>query len=187
MNPRKNLGSLRLVMKNTKFFLWAGVIAVLAISLLVMRAGIEKTLKQASLLKQEIIFVQQTLNAFADLKTQKQQAEPYRQKLAGLFPGREGLLRAVAFLEDRANVHHLEQFFTFGAEIQGTAEEPDYIAFNLSLTGGLLDLVDYLVEVESSPYLISFSGLEIVSKGKNVFQINTVGKIYIQSNATYTQ
>ncbi|KKU10781.1 MAG: hypothetical protein UX61_C0008G0009 [Parcubacteria group bacterium GW2011_GWA2_46_7] len=187
MNPKKNPVRARMLLKNTRIIVWAGFVVVLLALSVFMWVTIENSIKKALSLRQEIVLVRKTLDTFSVLKTEKQQAEMYKEKLSSLFPTRAGLLRVLAYLEDRARFYRLQQFFSFGSEVPGTPQEPDYIGFNLSLSGGFPEFVRYLAEVEQSQALVSFSGIEILGKSKNVFQINTVGKIYIESHATSTE
>jgi hypothetical protein len=181
--PSKN-ASLKSVFKNTRLMIWVALVLALTGSLWWTGNLIEKSLKRVLATRQEIVVVQKTLETFADLKTQKLKAEAYKDKLNLLFPTRTQLLQVLAFLEDRAVFYRFQPFFSFGEETPLTPQEPAYIGFSLSLTGGLPEFVSYLAETEKAPTLISFSNLEILNKSKAAYQLNTAGKIYLQSYAT---
>lgn len=165
-----------------KIFLNIGVtiltFAALIILILLLRSDINKRVIKISSQRQELFSRAAAIDSLANLKSDFEKAKPYIAVLDRILPAKEDL---ISFSRDIVEIGRKSQAsvgFAFGQEVEGTADQPGIINFNLSVDTSLNNLVVFLKNIKASSYIVSFPALDLSRREGEQFIATLAGRVY---------
>ncbi len=122
------------------------------------------------------------LQNLSSLKAANAQADLYMQKITAILPTQDALISFPDFLDNLAKVHNTSTNFSFnGPPTVAANKQPGFAAFNLTVSGQLSDIQQFLsdMELKAAKFLVNIDSVDI-SSGGGGYNANIVGKVYFQ-------
>ena len=129
--------------------------------------------------KTKALSYSKTASVLSFLRSDFEKAKTEKQFLENILPRQDELLNFSRDLNSLAKQNNLQLAFSFGSQKEGDQSSPGYINFNLIIAGALTNWLKFFDDLEKSRYLVSFSGVQILSNGKE-HQLNINGKVFSQ-------
>ena len=158
----------------------AGIVAVFALFIILLNADINKRLVRIKEYKTELAIRTQTLAILAELQQEAKRAEPLMQELQSALPSRDELISLPRELEKIAKRNKVDFGFVFGQENPAQGNQAGTVRFTMTLAGTYQNLVLFLRELESSPYVVSIASIDVSRREKDTFAFATGGTIAIR-------
>lgn len=122
------------------------------------------------------------LSALGDLKVQSAQANQDQQKMDALLPSSDQLIDFPNWLDGLSRINNVNMNFSFQSnQTPPTNSAPGYIGFDLSLSGNLSDIVNFMKAAELSlpKYMINFTKINLTQVGSSI-QVSLEGQLFFK-------
>lgn len=121
----------------------------------------------------------------ADIKKEKDEAEPYKAALSKMIPNQEDLLNRKSWAESIMRIYNLTGQLSFSNPTPPTPTELGYAPFTIEANGTFTDIRMFLrnIEVTDPRFFISMDSIQIV-KNQDTYKANVSGKFFFMEEPT---
>ncbi len=151
----------------TRIGLGGGLIVLIFVGTLFFGGRISSEAKAIQDIKLDMARRNAAIQSLATLKNEANKAEGYMNTLKQFLPSQDNLI--LTFRKEigaLAKQDKLQSTFLFGDPALGSATEPGFIHFTISVTGPFNALITFLHDLETSRYVITMDSLEVTAVGK---------------------
>lgn len=157
----------------------SGILVVLGGALWYMRSDIFARTEAIRAAEMRIVLELRAQSVLAALKSQREEARPFEEKLQSFLPPRDQLITFSRELEELASARGVGFGFGFGAETPATEGAAGSIGFTMTVSGAFGAIISFLERVEASSAIMRIESIDITGGG-NEYSLVSEGRVFFR-------
>jgi Tfp pilus assembly protein PilO len=143
------------------------LVAAVAAATAAVGAGIRRKTGAIMDIKKEAASRSQAIQSLAALTEDAARAGPLESQLMRILPLQDELINFPKDLKTLAGSHNLTLGFAFGAEVPAEGNTPGFIEFQMTASGKLADVIEFLRDIHASRYYVAMDPVDITKSGRD--------------------
>lgn len=123
----------------------------------------------------------QGIAALATLREESKRGMGYLDLLNQALPKRDELFSFSRVVDAAARNRKINLNFAFGTELPGSDVAPSSIGFTMSTSGEYEKTINFLRDLETQRFLVTFSTFDITQTAVNTYDAHIFGQVFFRS------